>query len=155
MGTPLQFGEFVADVTLKNIKNVHLSVYPPTGSVRISAPSHMKLDTIRVFALSKIGWIKKQQKKLCDQERQTPREYLDRESHYFWGKRYLLKVREKQEKPTVRLKYHTMILQVRSGADEAKKQSVLDEWYRQKLKEKVSPLIMPSPLAILIGHPIQ
>ncbi len=76
------------DVVLKDIKNVHLSVHPPTGRVRISAPERMSLDTIRVFAISKLGWIKQQQKKLREQERETPREYLDRESHYVWGKRY-------------------------------------------------------------------
>ena len=87
----IQLGNIAVDVVFKDIKNVHLSVYPPTGRVRISAPSRMRLDTVRVFAISKLGWIKQQQKKLREQERETPREYLDRESHYVWGKRYLLK----------------------------------------------------------------
>ena len=82
MGTQIAFGDIIADVVLKDIKNIHLSVYPPSGRVRISAPSRMRLDTIRVFAISKLGWIKQQQKKLQEQERETPREYLDRESHY-------------------------------------------------------------------------
>ena len=82
----------------KDIKIVHLGVYPPDGRVRISAPSRMNLDTIRVNAVSKLGWIKQQQKKLRAQERETPREYLDRESHYVWGKRYLLKVIEDNER---------------------------------------------------------
>ena len=94
MATQIELGDIAVDVVLKDIKNVHLSVYPPTGRVRISAPSRMSLDTIRVFAISKLGWIKQQQKKLREQERETPREYLDRESHYVWGKRYLLKVVE-------------------------------------------------------------
>lgn len=141
MTTQIKFGDIIADVTLKNIKNVHLSVNPPSGTVRISAPSHMNLDTIRVFALSKIGWIRKQQKKMCDQKREMPREYLDRESHYLWGKRYLLKIIEKNEKPCVELKYSTMMLQVRPGANEAKKRAVIDEWYRQLLKKEILPLI--------------
>ncbi len=91
MVTQIELGDITVDVVLKDIKNVHLSVYPPTGRVRISAPSRMNLDTIRVFAISKLGWIKQQQKKLQEQERETPREYLDRESHYVWGKRYLLR----------------------------------------------------------------
>ena len=91
MVTQIAFGDITVDVVLKDIKNIHLSVYPPSGRVRISAPSRMRLDTIRVFAISKLGWIKQQQKKLQEQERETPREYLDRESHYVWGKRYLLK----------------------------------------------------------------
>ena len=105
---------------LKDIKNVHLSVYPPTGRVRISAPLRMSLDTIRVFAISKLGWIKQQQKKLQEQERETPREYLDRESHYVWGKRYLLKVIEKDAAPAVELKHSHLVLQVRPGTGRGK-----------------------------------
>jgi hypothetical protein len=74
MVTQLRLGEIAVDVVLKDIKNVHLGVYPPTGRVRISAPKRMSLDTIRVFAISKLGWIKQQQKKLRGQERETPRE---------------------------------------------------------------------------------
>jgi len=88
-------------VVQKDIKNVHLSVYPPNGRVRLSAPLRMSAETIRVFAASKIGWIKKQQAKLKGQEREPPREYLDRESHYVWGKRYLLKVVEDEVAPSV------------------------------------------------------
>jgi predicted metal-dependent hydrolase len=84
----------IAFITMKDIKNIHLSVYPPDGKVRISAPSHMNLDTIRVYAISKLHWIKQQQTKPRGQERETPREYWDLESHYVWGKRYLLKVIE-------------------------------------------------------------
>ncbi len=110
---------------LKDIKNVHLSVYPPTGRVRISAPPRMSLDTIRVFAISKLGWIKQQQKKLREQERETPREYLDRESHYVWGKRYLLKVIESDAAPAVELKHSSMLLRVRPGTSDDKKQAVV------------------------------
>ncbi len=69
MGTTIQLGDIHVDVVLKDIKNVHLSVYPPTGKVRISAPSRMKIDTIRLYAISKLGWIKQQQQKLREQER--------------------------------------------------------------------------------------
>jgi predicted metal-dependent hydrolase len=82
MVTQIALGEITVDVVRKDIKNLHLSVYPPAGRVRISAPLRMSLDTIRVFAISKLGWIKQQQKKLREQLRETPREYLDRESHY-------------------------------------------------------------------------
>ena len=85
MAETIELGDIIVDVVKKDIRNVHLSVYPPTGKVRISAPAHMSLDTIRVFAISKLGWIKHQQQKLREQERETPREYLDRESHYVWG----------------------------------------------------------------------
>jgi predicted metal-dependent hydrolase len=100
MVTQITLGDITVDVVQKDIKNIHLSVYPPAGRVRISAPSRMSLDTIRVFAISKLDWIKQQQRKLREQERESPREYLDRESHYVWGKRYLLKVFEKDAPPS-------------------------------------------------------
>src|SRR5436190_2091580 len=101
MGLQIELGDIAVDVVLKDIKNVHLSVHPPTGRVRISAPSRMALGTIRVFAISKLAWIKQQQEKLREQERETPREYLDRESHYVWGTRYLLTVTERDQAPAV------------------------------------------------------
>src|SRR5438876_1489205 len=101
----IRLGEIAVDVVLKDIKNVHLSVHPPTGRVRIAAPSRMKLDTIRVFAISKLPWIRQQQKKLREQDREAPREYLDRESHYVWGRRYLLEVVESEQPPAIALKH--------------------------------------------------
>lgn len=141
MATQIQLGDIVVDVVKKGIKNVHLSVYPPTGKVRISAPLRMNLDTIRVFAISKLGWIKQQQRKLCEQERETPREYFDRESHYVWGKRYLLKVIEQSAAPMVQTKHATLLLQVRPGADDDRKHAIVAEWCRGQIKERVSPLI--------------
>src|SRR5258708_1321211 len=113
----IKLGDIAVDVVLKDIKNIHLSVHPPYGRVRISAPSRMSVDTIRVFAISKLDWIRQQQKKLREQERETPREYLDRESHYVWGKRYLLTVVEGDKPPCVTLKHNRMILTVRLWAD--------------------------------------
>lgn len=141
MVTQINLGEIVVDVVKKDIKNIHLSVYPPAGKVRISAPLRMDLDTIRVFAITKLGWIKSQQKKLREQERETPREYLDRESHYVWGKRYLLKMVEKEAAPQVELKHSKMILQIRPDATDGKKQEVLEAWYREQLKQVVPELI--------------
>jgi predicted metal-dependent hydrolase len=141
MATELRLGEITVDVVLRDIKNVHLSVYPPTGRVRISAPRRMSLDAIRVFAISKLGWIKQQQVKIRGQERETRREYLDRESHYVWGKRYLLKVIECDVPASVELKHHWMVLRVRPGADEARKQAVVAEWYREQIKRVVPALI--------------
>ena len=137
----IDLGEIAVDVVKKDIKNIHLSVYPPAGKVRISAPLRMNLDTIRVFAISKLGWIKQQQKKLWAQERETPREYLDRESHYVWGKRYLLKVVENDTVPAVELKHSEMYLRVRPGTNEEKKQDVIEEWYRAQLKQTVPAVL--------------
>ncbi len=141
MVTQLRLGEIAVDVVLKDIKNVHLSVYPPTGRVRISAPKRMTLDTIRVFAISKLGWIKQQKQKLCGQERETPREYLDRESHYVWGKRYLLKIVGEHSASRVELKHREMILRVGPGASRDTKQAIVALWYREQIKAAVPDLV--------------
>src|SRR5216117_1642910 len=117
MESQITLGDIAVDVVLKDIKNVHLSVYPPTGRVRISAPKRMRIDTIRVFAISKLDWIKQQQTKLRAQERETPRDYVDRESHYVWGRRYLLKMIEGNEAPSVAFQHSRMLLRVRPGTD--------------------------------------
>jgi predicted metal-dependent hydrolase len=137
----VHLGDITADVVFKDIKNVHLSVYPPDGKVRISAPRRMSLDTIRVFAISKLAWIKQQQKKLKEQERETPREYLERESHYVWGKRYLLTISEGDEAPRIELHHSRMVLRVRPGTDEEKRQLIVEAWYREQIRNAVPPLI--------------
>jgi predicted metal-dependent hydrolase len=141
MVTQLKLGDIAVDVVLKDIKNVHLSVFPPSGRVRISAPRRMKLDTIRVFAISKLSWIKHQQKKIRGQERETPREYLDRESHYVWGRRYLLKVVEEPRAPKVELKHSRVILRVAPEANDEAKQATLARWYREQIRAAVPDLI--------------
>ena len=141
MATQFRLGDIAVDVVLKDIKNIHLSVYPPNGRVRISAPSRMKLDTIRVFAVSKLEWIKQQRRKLRAQERETPREYLERESHYVWGKRYLLSVAEREQAPSLLLKHSRMVLSVRAGTDAAAKEALVALWYREQVRAAASNLI--------------
>ena len=141
MVTKIELGEIAVEVVKKDIKNIHLSVYPPAGRVRISAPLRMNLETIRVFAISKLGWIRQQQQKLRQQQRETPREYLDRESHYVWGKRYLLQVIEADAAPAVELRHSKMLLRVRLGTSDTKKQAIVDEWYRAQIKKAVPSLI--------------
>lgn len=141
MATELTLGETRVEVVFKDVKNVHLSVYPPNGHVRIAAPSRMSLDTIRVYAISRLDWIRKQQKKLREQERESPREYLDRESHYVWGRRYLLQIDEADAAPKVQLKHRRMVLQVRPGASEETKQAVVAKWYRDQLRMALPELL--------------
>jgi predicted metal-dependent hydrolase len=141
MAETIQLGDITADVVHKDIKNVHLSVYPPAGAVRIAAPLRMNLDTIRVFAISKLGWIKRQQHKLRTQARETPREYLERESHSIWGQRVLLHVVEQDAAPEVSHTHTTLFLRVRPGTDDDKKQAIIAEWYREQLKQAIPPLI--------------
>ena len=137
----LQLGDITIEVVQKSIKNLHLTVHPPAGRVRISAPLHMDMETIRLYAISKLDWIKKHQRKLRQQAREAPREILERESHYVWGKRYLLRVSEEDAPPAVELQPNSLHLRVRPGSDEVKRQAILAAWYRDLLKEAIPPLI--------------
>lgn len=137
----IELGNIVVDVEHKDIKNIHLSVYPPSGKVHISAPNKMDIDTIRVFVISKLQWIKKQQEAFKQQERETPREYLTRESHYFLGKRFLLKVIYHDASPKVIRKHKEIEFYVRPDTTVEKRKEILDEWYRQELKNLLSRII--------------
>ena len=142
MVTQIHLGEMAVDVVFKDIKNIHLSVYPPEGKVRISAPLRLNIDTIRVFAITKLAWIRQQQTKLRVQHRETPREYLNRESHYVWGKRYLLKVIELDALPKIELNHHQMQLYVRPATTQEHKQILIEQWYRETLKDVIQSLII-------------
>lgn len=101
----------------------------------------MKIDTIRVFAISKLDWIKQQQRKLRAQERETPREYVDRESHYVWGRRYLIEVSESDEPPAVALSHGKMLLRVRPRMTWERREALVEQWYRERIREAVPPLL--------------
>jgi predicted metal-dependent hydrolase len=142
MGTTLKLGSLTVDVVKKDIKNVHLSVYPPEGKVRISAPLRMTSENIRLFAISKLQWIRRQQGKLVSQEREMPREYLQRESHYLWGKRYLLDIVESESAPRIEIRLKKIVLQIRPSSSAERRRELLEQWYRSQLKAAVQPLIV-------------
>lgn len=130
------------DVVRKDIKNMHLAVYPPTGRVRIAAPLNVNDEAVRLFAISKIAWIRKHQRNFVAQDRQSPREYKQRESHYFQGKRFLLRVTEHEAPAKVERKTKTYIdLFVRPNSTLEQKQTVINEWYRAELKKLIPELI--------------
>ena len=137
----IELGNIIIEVEQKDIKNIHLSVHPPYGRVKISAPNRMDIDTIRVFAIGKLQWIRKQQETFRNQEREAPREYLSKESHYFKGKRYLLNVIEINDTPKVILKHSKIDLYVRPNITKEKRKEILDKWYRAELKLIVSEMI--------------
>lgn len=134
-------GKLPIEVVFKNIQNIHLGVHPPNGHVRIAAPKGTRLDRLRIFAISKLPWIKKQQEKIRGQDRETPREYINRESHYVWGKRYLLKVIREDFPPRLELQHRNMVLYVRPDATAAKCYDIVEQWYRDQLK-LVAPKII-------------
>lgn len=141
MVTQLDLGDLHVDVVRKNIKHIHLGVYPPSGKVRIAAPEWVTLETLRLFAINKLAWIRSQQRKLRAQPRETPREYLERESHYVWGKRYLLHIVEHDAPPSVQLKHRKLHLQVRPGTDAGRRADLLAAWYRDILRRVLPELL--------------
>ncbi len=136
----LEFGGVSVDVVRKDIKHLHLAVHPPTGRVRVSAPLQMNADAIRVFAISKLAWIRRHQHTMREQERETPREFLERESHYVWGRRYLLTL-QTAERPNVELRHNRLVLALPDSGGTSRRQSILNAWYRELLHQAVPPLL--------------
>ena len=141
MTETIELGDLSIKVTRKDIKNVHLSVHPPNGRVTLSAPSATRLDVARAYAISKLGWIRNQQDKLAKQARETPREFIERESHYLWGRRYLMVVEHKEAKPKVTIDHKRIKLTVRKGSTQKKREAVIHEWHKSLLHEMIPPLI--------------
>ncbi len=121
MSETIRLGDIVIALTRKNIKHVHLSVHPPNGRVTLVAPEGTRHEVARAYAASKLGWVRDQRARLLAQARETPREFVERESHYLWGRRYLLSVREEDAKPSVRLDHRTITLTVRPGSSRARR----------------------------------
>ncbi|WP_457646972.1 M48 family metallopeptidase [Profundibacter sp.] len=141
MSEMIELGEISIAVTRKDIKNVHLSVHPPDGRVTLVAPTGTRLEVARAYAISKLRWIRAQQEKLENQARETPREFIGRESHYLWGRRYLLTVVEHDAKPSVTLDHKRITLSLRPGGDQEKRASVIHEWHKSLLHGLIPPLI--------------
>jgi len=141
MADKLTIADIMVEVVKKDIKNVHLTIHPPYGQVRITAPKRMQMDTIRLYVISKLQWIRRQQQAIRAQERETIREYIDRESHYVWGRRYLLRVVEREAPPAVELTGRELVLYVRPGTDNEQREEIMSAWYRGQLRESIAPFI--------------
>jgi|ERR1017187_7122011 predicted metal-dependent hydrolase len=141
MEETIEVGEIAIAVRRKDIKHVHLTVHPPSGRVTLVAPKGTRPEVARAYAASKLGWIRDQQAKLREQARETPRQFVERESHYLWGRRYLLSVREEEAKPAIRLGHHNIALTMRPGSSRAKREAVVHEWHKSLLHGAVRELI--------------
>ena len=141
MTETIQLGDIAIAVRRKDVKYVHLSVYPPSGRVTLVAPKGTRPEVARAYAVSKLGWIRDQQEKLRGQARETPRQFVECESHYLWGRRYLLLVREEEAKPSVHLTHRSITLTVRPGSNTAKRAAVMHEWHKSLLHDAVPELI--------------
>ena len=138
---PLQIGEISITLILKDVKNAHLSVHPPDGRVTLVAPLSTRVDVARAYAISKLGWIRAQQSKFLNQERETPRQFVERESHYLWGQRYLLTIVYNDAKPFIKLDHKRITLSVRPNTDISKRAEIFHEWHKSLLHEVVPVLI--------------
>lgn len=129
------------DIVYKDIKNLHISVYPPVGRVRVAAPDHIDEDTIRRAVVTRLPWIKRQREQLLNADRQTARRMLSGETHYVWGKRYRLDVSRTSGNHKVEPVGTTLWLIASEGADADERFAVLDRWYRRELKAAVPALL--------------
>lgn len=141
MNEIIELGDISISVTRKDIKNVHLSVHPPEGRVTLVAPTSTRLEVARAYAISRLGWIREQQSKLEAQAREAPRQFVERESHYVWGRRYLMVVNHQDAKPSVVLDHKRITLTVRPGSDAQKRAEVMHEWQKRQLHTMVPVLI--------------
>jgi predicted metal-dependent hydrolase len=141
MSETIQLGDISITVTRKDIKNVHLTVHPPDGRVSLATPTNTRLEVARAYAISKLIWIRDQQRKLECQARETPRQFVERESHHVWGRRYLMTVDYQDVKPSVVLSNKRVTLIVRPGCSTEKRAEVMHEWHKSLLHEVVPPLI--------------
>lgn len=125
------------EIIKKDIKNMHLSVLPPDGKVRVSAPNNLSDESIIMFVKTKLGWIKKQQEKFELQPRQSEREYVSGETLYVWGHQYFLQVEYNQKKNSLVLVGNKAILSVRKESTVKQREKFVNEWYRSLLKTEV------------------
>ena len=141
MADTIEVGAIRVSLTRKTVKNIHLAVHPPDGRVTLVAPIGTRLDVARAYVISRLGWIRKRQEEFAGQARESPRQFISRESHFLWGQRYLLAVEERDERPTVRLSGRRLLLTVRPGSDTTKRAAVVHEWHKALLHEQVPALI--------------
>lgn len=137
----IAFDDFIVEVTRKDVAHVYLSVHPPDGRVTLVAPTHTRFDVLRAYAASRLGWIRARRAGLLAQARETPRRYVERESHYVWGRRHLLSVVERDAKPSVTLDHRRIFLSVRPGATVREREAVMQAWHRSLLRAAVPALL--------------
>ena len=141
MAEQITLGDITIALTRKQVKHVHLSVHPPNGRVTMVVPQATRLAAARAYAISKLRWIRDQREKLRTQPRELPRAFVTRESHYLWGRRYLLTVQEMDTKPSVVAKNQRLVMTVRPGASASKRAEVMHEWHKSLMHAAVKPLL--------------
>ncbi len=141
MTETIRLGDLSIQVFRRDIKHVHLSVHPPHGRVTLVAPKATRLEVARAYAISKLGWIRKQQQTLKGQAREAPRRFIERESHFLWGRRHLLTVVYRDAKPSVAIDHKRITLTVRSASTAQKRAEVMHDWHKDLLHHVVPVLV--------------
>lgn len=141
MHKQLKLDGVVIDVVFKKVRTMCLSVHPPDGQVRLSAPHRMDPDVVKAFAVSKLPWIKKHRERLMEQARLAPRAFVDGEHHSLFGRQYALRVMENRKAGAVRLNGSTIEMHTRKNTSVAGRQRIMSEWYRRELKKIIPGLI--------------
>lgn len=123
------------EVIRKDIKTLHISVYPPHGRVRVAVPLHLEDDAVRMATLARRPWIRRQQAAFAQQARQSQRAFVTGESHSFQGRWYRHDVTERDAPPTARCLNNTRIaLTECPGTESAAREAVLPCGYRQQCR---------------------
>ena len=141
MAETIRISELAIALTRKDIKHVHLSVHPPHGRVTMVAPKGTRLEVARAYAISRLGWIRQRQAMLKSQAREAPRKFIERESHYLWGRRHLLSLAHRAAKPSVSVTHTRITLTVRPGSNFGDRAAVMHNWHKSLLHELVPALI--------------
>jgi predicted metal-dependent hydrolase len=141
MGETIMLGNLELAFARKQVKHVHLTVHPPTGRVTLVAPLGTRTEVARAYAISRLSWIRRQQQGMAAQPRETPRQFVERESHYVWGRRYLLTIREAEERPQVVISHRRLRMTVRPGASLSRRAALMHEWHKSQLHAAVPALV--------------
>lgn len=138
----IQVSGIRVEIVRKAIKNLHVGVYPPHGRVRVAAPLRLNDEAVRLAIVSRLGWIRRQQAKFVEQQRQSQREMISGESHYFQGRRYRLHVNETAGQAMVRIRNNTTLeMLIKRDSSREEREAVLNKWYRQLLRDQIPGLI--------------
>ena len=141
MSTTLSVNNHEVEITKKDIKNIHLSVHPPNGKIKVSAPLKIEDSSIKAFVLTKLEWIKNHQNRLKNQERETKRELVNRESIFVWGNRYLIQLENTMEEEDVSLNGNKLIMFVKPNETFERRNKLLERWFRKQIRDKAKPFI--------------
>lgn len=141
MSAYIRLGDVSIALTRKDIKHVHLSVHPPAGRVTMVAPTGTRTEVARAFAITRLGWIRQQQSRFRAQAREPQRQYIERETHYLWGRPHLLRVEYADVKPSVVADHRHITLTVRPGTRAERRAEIMRDWQRALLHRTIPALV--------------